>query len=200
MSDGAETIQAGPATKEQIAIWIERLSRPVRRVRQDAAHELGLIASEQPHDLEPYVENLVEALFYKEAQTRWEILNALTFIEFSDDALIERAIEGAEESLFDEISSTLRLAAFRLLSKLGAAGPAYSDETWPLLNEAIQCFHGDPEYRDMLVALVVFASGDISDATRKALIKRISFDAVNGHGYIMSWSKQVVAAAKEGAK
>lgn len=186
----------GLATSEQIAYWITRLSGPARRVRQDASHELGLLAQTQPQDLEPHVKSLVEALFVPEAQTRWEVLNALCYLTIQDDETAARAVEGAEESLFDESSSTLRLAAFRLLAKLGATAPEYSDRAWPLLSEAIQCFHGDPEYRDMLVALLEFASGDISDETRAALIKRVSFDAKNGHGYIMTWSKQVVAAAK----
>ena len=196
MSSKNNTPPTSTATSEEIAGWVEQLSSANRRARQEASHELGLIAPTQAKDLAPQLDALIDALFLPEAQTRWEVLNALTYMEIQTDEAAVRAVEGAETSLFDESSSTLRLAAFRLLCKLGATAPVHSDQAWPLLNEAIQCFHGDPEYRDMLVALVDFASGDISDDARALLIKRISFDANNGHGYILTWSKRVVAAAQ----
>lgn len=54
------------------------------------------------------------------------------------------AFEGAETALFDEISSTLRYAAFRLLCVWGATSVERSREAWPILDEAIQCYHGRP--------------------------------------------------------
>ena len=89
----------------------------------------------------------------------------------------------------------MRLAAFRLLVRLGASSPEQSDRVWPLIDEAIQCYHGDPEYRDMLVALQELAKGAISDETRAALIARVGFDAENGYGYVRAISAEVVQAA-----
>ena len=184
------------AAQEQVDAWVETLEGSARRARQDAAHELALVAAVSPEALVGHVDALVDALYRPEAQTRWEILTALTHLALLDEATVAKAVDAAETSLFDEGSSTVRLAAFRLLSRLGAVAPVHSDQAWPLLDEAVQCFHGDPEYRDMLVALLEFASGDLSDETRASVVRRMSFDAESGHGYVRSFSRQIVAAAQ----
>ena len=186
---------AQEVSSEQIAVWVELLSGAGRRARQDAAHELAQVAQVNPRLVAPHTDALVDALFRPEALTRWEALSALVALPKINDAYVVRAVEGAEASLFDEGSSTVRLAAFRLLAKLGATAPEYSDQAWPLLDEAVQCFHGDPEYRDMLVALVGFAGGNISDGARAGLIARLSFDAERGHGIIKPISAQVIDVA-----
>jgi hypothetical protein len=66
---------------------------------------------------------------------------------------------------------------------------------WHLLDEGVQCYHGDPEYRDMLSCLLDFAHGDLSEQTRAALIERVSFDAKQGHGYIRAYSGDILKAA-----
>ncbi|MBR1828611.1 MAG: hypothetical protein IJ781_03765, partial [Atopobiaceae bacterium] len=65
-----------------------------------------------------------------------------------------------------------------------------------IVDEAIQCYHGDPEYRDMLFALSDLARGNISEATRDALIARVGFDAENGRGYVRIISNEIVSVAK----
>lgn len=177
---------------EEIAGFIEDLSGASRRKRQDAAHKVALIAKEEPEAVASYVEALIDALERPEAQTRWEVLTALTQLvpEHADE--VAPACEGAEQSLFDEDSATVRLAAFVFLAKYGASSPERSDETWPLLDEAIQCYHGDAEYHDMLVALLDMAQGNISKATKKALSDRVSFDANRGSGYIKTYSSQIL--------
>ena len=180
----------------QVQIWVEMLSGANRRGRQDAAHELAVIAEREPELLMPHVDALLDALEHPEAQTRWEILNCLTHLALVDEATVAKAVGLAEASLFDDGSATVRLAAFRLLARLGATAPEHSDQAWPLLNEAVQCYHGDPEYRDMLVALLEFAGGDISDATRAALIARVSFDAKNSRGYTQRFSQQIIDRAE----
>ena len=110
------------------------------------------------------------------------------------------AFDGAEASLFDDDSATVRLAAFLFLCRLGATSPARSDEAWPLLDEAIQCYHGDAEYRDMLEGLLAFAGGDISKKTAKELVSRVKFDAESGNGYIKQFSGDILAIAKGKAK
>ena len=91
----------------------------------------------------------------------------------------------------------MRLAAFRFLSRVGSISPERSDEVWPLMDEAIQCFHGDAEYRDMLSCMLDFVRGNISDETRSALEARIDFDANSGRGYIRTCSADILAASKE---
>ena len=179
---------------------IDELSGPVRRMRQEAASTLATMAYEQPEKIEADVDNivdaLIDALFRPEAQTRWEALGALCKLAETHPDLVEKAYEGAETSLFDENSSRVRIEAFRMLASLGATSPEKSDKVWPLLDEAIQCFHGDPGYRAMLDSLVDFATGAASDEVKEALVSRLTFDAENGRGYIKTCSQSVIAAAK----
>ena len=179
---------------------IDELSGPVRRMRQEAASTLATMAYEQPEKIEADVDNivdaLIDALFRPEAQTRWEALGALCKLAETHPDLVEKAYEGAETSLFDENSSRVRIEAFRMLASLGATSAEKSDKVWPLLDEAIQCFHGDPGYRAMLDSLVDFAAGAASDEVKEALVSRLTFDAENGRGYIKTCSQSVIAAAK----
>lgn len=191
---GASEAQDG--AQRDLPELVEDLSCGNRRRRQEASHVIAQIAKDDPSRLEPYVEQLIDALYRPEAQTRWEILDALTSIIRSTTFDVAKAADGAESSLFDESSAMVRLASFRFLSRLGSTSPDASDQAWPLLDEAIQCYHGDPEYRDMLIALLDFAKADISEASRSALVDRISFDAESGRGYIRTCSAEIIAATK----
>ena len=106
------------------------------------------------------------------------------------------AFEAAETALFDEDSAPVRLAGFVFLCRFGATSEERSDQVWPLLDEAIQCYHGDPEYRDMLVALLTFVQGAASAATKAALAERLKFDAENGASYVKSFSAQIIQACE----
>lgn len=175
---------------------VETLGGPRRRARQDAAHRLALVSHEDASLLLPHVGSLVDALERPEAQTRWEAFDALSEVAAIDPDAVAEAYEGAEASLFDESSATVRLGAFRLLCRVGGSSPERSDEAWPLLDEAIQCYHGNPEYHDMLLTLLEFAQGDLSDAVREALVARVSFDAENAQGFMKGYSAQIIAAAQ----
>lgn len=195
--DGRDGGNVGtPLDAAEVEALLEELAGANRRRRQDASHRLALAAQDDPESMLPHVDALVDALFRPEAQTRWEALCALTAVAEGHADLVGEAYEGAEASLFDEDSAIVRLAAFRFLVRYGASGPARSDQVWPIVDEAIQCYHGDPEYRDMLVALAELARGQISDATRDALLARIGFDAENGRGYVRIMSSEILSAAK----
>lgn len=168
-----------------------------RRGRQDSAHTLALIAKASPDRLMPFAPQLIDALDRPEAQTRWEALSALSQMVAVSPEDVAGAFEGAEASLFDETSAPVRLGAFTFLARYGATSPRRSDEAWPLLDEAVQCYHGDPEYHDMLVQLLEFAQGQISEGARRALAARVSFDAQSGRGYMKALSVQIVARAQE---
>ena len=178
----------------------DELAGASRSMRQKAAHELAERVKIDPASVaaesDKVIPALIDALFRPEAQTRWESLDALSaLVDACPDAVLE-AYEGAEASLFDEGSSTVHVAAFRLLAKLGAHAPELSDRVWPLLDEAIQCFHGDMGYRDMLATLLEFVRGNISEDTKHALAARVAFDAENGRGYVKVRSAEIIAAVK----
>lgn len=194
MSEETVEQDLAPESEESIDALIEKLSGASRRRRQDAAHRLAIVAKEDSEQLAPYIPELVDALFRPEAQTRWEVFSILTELAPAHADACEGAFDGAEASLFDEGSATVRLAAFIYLAAYGATSPERAQATWPLLDEAIQCFHGDPEYHDMLVSLIGLAKGNISDATREALAARVSFDAENGISFIKTFSAQILEA------
>lgn len=196
MADDKTTGEVTELTEEAIDALTEGLAGANRRKRQEASHALALAAQENPDQLMGHVDDLVDALYRPEAQTRWEVLTALTAIASRNAELVKDAYDGAEASLFDEDSAIVRLAAFRFLVRLGASAPELSDQVWTVMDEAIQCYHGDPEYRDMLTALTEFAGGSISDATREALVTRVGFDAQNGYGYVKALSAEVIQAAR----
>lgn len=167
-----------------------------RRSRQEAAHLIAQLAHENPQELVPFTDDLIDALYRPEAHTRWEVLDALGELVLLDADAVADGYDGAEASLFDEGSATVCLAAFRFLCRLGASSPERSDTVWHLLDEAIQCYHGNPEYRDMLIALLEYARGNLSDNAREALVARVGFDAANSQGFTKRFSAQIIAAAK----
>ena len=192
-----EAAAEAPAyTPDAVAALIEELSGPSRRRRQEAGLAVAAIAHAEPALLEAHIDALIDALYRPEAQTRWEVLDALTALAPLYGERTFGAFEGAEASLFDEDSSTVRLAAFLFLARYASVAPERSDEAWPLLDEAIQCYHGDAEYRDMLVGLLEMVSGSISEATASALVERVGFDAENGISFIKSYSVQIIRAVK----
>lgn len=171
---------------------VQELGCPTRRIRQFAARVLHLLAERDPQRVVPCVPALIEALDRPEAQTRWEALDALAALATTCPEQLGDAFEGAETALFDEISSTLRYAAFRLLCVWGATSVERSREAWPILDEAIQCYHGDLEYRDMLGCLYEFGQGEIDAEVAEKLALRLKFDAENGKGsYLKARSSEI---------
>ena len=174
---------------------VEALSDGSRRGRQQAAKVIAGVAAENPEILVPFASDLVDALERPEAQTRWECLDALTYVVPFDSRPCDKAIPGAEAALFDEDSGPLRLAAMRFLCKLGATTEKRSEKVWPLIDEGIQCYHGDLEYRDMLALLFSFAHGQISGSVAAELAGRLQFDAENGKGsYLRVRSREIYDA------
>ena len=88
---------------------VEALSDGSRRGRQQAAKVIAGVAAENPEILVPFASDLVDALERSEAQTRWECLDALTYVVSFDSRPCDKAIPGAEAALFDEDSGPLRL-------------------------------------------------------------------------------------------
>lgn len=137
-------LQLAEENENAVDRLVQELGCPTRRIRQFAARVLHLLAERDPQRVVPCVPALIEALDRPEAQTRWEALDALAALATTCPEQLGDAFEGAETALFDEISSTLRYAAFRLLCVWGATSVERSREAWPILDEAIQCYHGRP--------------------------------------------------------
>ena len=187
--------QATPEeSRTALVLW---LTGPKRRHRQEASRDLAEMITQDPEMGLPIVDRLIDALNRPEAQTRWECLDALAAMAPTHPEEVAPACEGAEESLFDEDSAAVNLAAFKFLAAYGSTSVDRSDRVWPLLDEAIQCYHGDPEYREMLESLVSFAKGPISDKSREALVSRVAFDAKNGRGYIRTFSADIMEISKQ---
>ena len=194
ISDVAAQAIADPAI---LAALIENLGGGSRRVRQFCAAALNAVSEERVDLLKPYVAQLSDALFRPEAQTRWEILAALTSLAAVDPDCAAKAFEGAEESLYDEESGMLRYTAFRYFAKLAAAGPDWCRKVWPLLDEALQCYHGDPEFAGMLDAMVDLAQTDIDAQTRSALCDRMKFDAQAGKSPLAYRAQHIIELCKK---
>lgn len=175
---------------------IENLSGDMRRARQFSAAALSVASESRPEVLVPYIDQIVDALHRPEAQTRWECLEVLCRVVALDPAACDGALIGTEASLYDEESGPARLAAVRFLCAYGAVDSARATKVWPLLDEALQCYHGDPEFQDMLVSVITFANGNVAIEVKKALASRMKFDADNGKGPLRRRAQQIVTACK----
>ena len=188
----AERCVADKALMKDIAQDLEGSSR---RARQRAASVMGAISKTDPAVLGPYIHDMIDALNRPEIQTRWECLEALTRMVPIDSRACDKAIEGAEIALFDEGNDLLHLAAMRFLCALGSTTERRCDKTWPLIDEAMQCYHGDPAFQDMLVAIIDFSKGKITATAKAGLVERMSFDAEHAKGALGARATQIVANA-----
>lgn len=171
-----------------------------RTRRQKAASTVALIADKDASVLLPYTEDIASGLTKQEAQTRWEVLHALDQMGKAGQRYDEDVLVAAEDALYDESNGSVRESAFHFFCGYGSASVENSEEVWPQIDEAIQCYHGNPEFSDMLTQLVAFAESDISFTTSAALAQRMKFDSENASGTLRMRSEQIVAAHKKRAE
>lgn len=179
-------------SKNLLNTVVSALSGATRRDRQNASSVLAQIAKIDPEALVPYTNDFIDALNRPEAQTRWESLDVLTELVPLESRSCDKALPGAETALFDEDNGFVRLSALRFLCALGATTEKRSQKVWPLLDEAIQCYHGDYEYQDMLSAIVLFSEGKLAPEVKQGLIDRVSFDAEHSKGSLKRRSQQII--------
>ena len=179
------------ARNKDLDVLVALMSEPARRTRQEAAHDIAMIARENPESLGGIVDQMIDALARPEAQTRWEILDALALMA-NAGLDVSAAFDSADANLFDENSLRVCLSSFRYMSAYGATSEEASDQTWPPMSEALQCYHGDTIYRDMLMALLDFSRGTISDGVRSSMVELVTFDAENSSGYLKTLSADVL--------
>ncbi len=187
-----ETAQQAIESPEIMQTLVTELSGSSRRARQNAAAVFAQISKVDSESLIPYLDEFIDALKKPEAQTRWESLEVLTALVPLASKSCDKALPDAETALFDEESGFVRLAAVRFLCKLGATTENRSEKVWPLLDEAIQCYHGDYEYQDMLIALIGFSEGKISQKAKDGLKERKAFYAEKSKGALKRRSQQII--------
>jgi len=176
-----------------IEFLTQDLTASSRSTRQKAAAALCEQAKENPEEVASYINLFVESLDRPEARTRWECLDILSLLVPINSEACEQALLGAEAALFDEESGQLHLAAIRFLCALGGSSKQLSVKVWSLLDEGIQCYHGDIEFEEMLNALVVFSQGDLDDGVKELFKARMSFDANNPKGITGRRAKTIIA-------
>ncbi|MCF0103833.1 MAG: hypothetical protein HUJ51_00365 [Eggerthellaceae bacterium] len=182
---------------KQISSYVDQIAGPSRKTRQNAAAKLAAQKESNLTALEPYIMDFIDALNRPEARTRWECLDILSELCKAGKAnKCQKAIDGAEAALFDEYNGTLRLSALQFLCAYGSTTPARGDSIWPLIDDAIQCYHGDMEFRNMLVAIVAFSTGNISKEVKNGLKERMAFDAEFSEGPLKRRAATIVKNCK----
>lgn len=183
-------------SKAELKRHIESLGGSSRRERQTSASVIYQVAKNDVSLVEPYVNEIVDAMNRPEGQTRAEALMTLTLLIPTNSRECMKAIEPAEDALFDETSGPLRLSAFIFLCDLGSTTALRSKEVWPLIDEALQCYHGDIEFPDMLEALARFSKGKLNPQVKEELAERLSFDAENASGKLQTTCQDIISNLK----
>ncbi len=178
-----------------LAAVVDALAGDSRRLRQFAASVVHEVSLHDPAQLKRFAAELADALHRPESQTRWEILGTFEVLVGVDARLVDKALPGAETALHDEESGVVRLAAFRLLAAYGATTAHRSDRVWPLVAEAVRCYHGDDEFPAMLTSLYRLVSGNASDEVKRAAADLMAFDAQSGKGLLKQRAAKIVACA-----
>jgi hypothetical protein len=190
--DKEEFAEKAASDAKALASVMDALSGSNRRNRQAAALVVAALASRKPVVLRPYADALADALERPESQTRWEILGALEKLVNEDARMIDRALGGITTALHDSESGVVRLAAFRVLSAYGSTTARRSERVWPLIDEAIRVYHGDPEFPAMLSGVVRMVSGGAADSVKAAAGERMEFDAEHTKGLVGKRAKRIV--------
>ena len=194
-ADKHATAETARTNSKLLASVVDALAGEDRRARQAAASVVHEIALDEPALLKPFAPQLADALHRPESQTRWEVLGTFEMLVPIDARLIDKALAGAETALHDEESGVVRLAAFRLLTSYGATTAHRSDRVWPLVDDAIRCYHGDPEFPQMLAGVFRMVSGGASDDVRTAAAERMAFDSEFGKGLLKRRATSIVQCA-----
>lgn len=178
-----------------LAEVVEALSGDDRRLRQLAASAVHEVAVHDAERLKPFSEEMADALNRPESQTRWEVLGAFEKLVAVDARLVDKALDGAETALHDEESGTVRLAAFRMMTAYGATTAKRSERVWPLVSEAIRCYHGDAEFLSMLSGVYRMVCCNASDEVKSAAAEIMRFDAENAKGLLKKRAARIVECA-----
>jgi hypothetical protein len=191
-ADRHELAEKAAKNQKFLRVVVDALAGDDRRLRQAAASVVHEVAMKDASLLRDHSAALADALHRPESQTRWEVLGTFEELVGVDARLVDKSLSGAEAALHDEESGVVRLAAFRLLCAYGTTTAFRSERVWPLIDEAIRCYHGDPEFPAMLTAVYALVKGGASDAVKIAAAERMYFDADNGKGLLKRRATRIV--------
>ena len=194
-ADKSEMAEKARADSKLLKEVVHALSGEDRRARQVAASVVHEVAQSEHALLKGYAPQLADALHRPESQTRWEVLGTFEKLVPVDARLVDKALPGAETALHDEESGVVRLAAFRLLTTYGATTAHRSERVWPLIDDAIRCYHGDPEFPAMLSGVYRMVATGAADSVKHAAAERMAFDAENGKGLLKRRATKIVECA-----
>lgn len=192
--DGVVTMAMRGKRAEQAVF--DALAGDDRPQRSLAARVINELATLKPEMLKERGAELADALDRPEAQTRWEILGALEKMVAVDARIVDKAIVPATTALHDAESGVVRLAAFRMMCAYGATTAKRSEKVWPLIDEALRVYHGDPEFANMLSGVVrLMSSESTPDGLKHDAAERMEFDAEHTKGVLGRRARQICACA-----
>lgn len=195
VSSAPATLEKALADPKAVKALIDALGESGKLMRSESAEVIHEVAQTQPRLLSGYAPQLIDALGRPESQTRWEILGALEAFVSVDARAVSKAIEAATTALHDTESSVVREAAFRMLAAFGSTTARRSEQVWPLLDEALRCYHGDAEYPGMLSGLVRLLEGSATEPVRVAAAVTVSNDVNHPRAIIRGRARRITALA-----
>jgi len=163
--------------KRVLKALVSRLAGEGKMDRARAAEMVHEVACQTPERLIDHIPHLLDALDRPEPQTRWEVLGALEEMAPKFARMLDKAIVPATVSLHDADSGVVRVSAFRMLAAYGATSIRRSEKVWPLLDEALRCYHGDSEYPGMLTGLATMLEGKAPGKVRNEAADLVEPDA-----------------------
>jgi len=171
----------------------EALSDSSRLTREYASQVLLDIAQTDPEMVGEFSTAFIDALHRPEAPTRYNVLAIIGILAQKDMRLVDTAWDGIEECLYDEDSGTVRLAAFKVIAAYGATTPTRSKKVWPLISDALRCYHGDAEFISMLNEFIAMLKGNVADEVKQEACDQFKFNAENATGLFQRKAKEIVS-------
>ena len=155
------------------------------------------IADKDASVLLPFADDIASGLTKPEAQTRWEVLHALDQMGKAGQRYDEDVLVAAEDSPLRRDQRIRARGGLPLFCGYGSASTDNLEGGRTQIDEAIQCYHGNPEFTDMPHAARRLCRGKhLACHELRALAQRMKFDSENASGTLRMRSEQIVAAHK----
>jgi hypothetical protein len=170
---------------------------PVPIVRSDAAASVRRTAVDLPASVLPYAGDVASALGCPERRTRWEALQALQALASHDARELVRLGEDVANTLYDSDSPAQRRLALAVLETLSRCSARAAALLWPLFDEALAFFRGEPEYPLVLASAVVFVEWGV-ECDVEALLDLATADALDRRARVRVLAFRLRGLLREG--